>query len=286
MRRATNSRASTLSSRCALIASIGATLAIGQADPAITTVFPVASPHGLMVTTGGWAYCEQARPIARRSRFTLLCGRYYKDGYLGPGLRSRRHLDWGDPAYLARFAEAIRSLHRRVGGELILLGVSYSGFGVATLVAHHPEIGVDRLVVVDSYLDLVARRKRLPDSHETAQEIDAETGGSEAVLRHRSVSVDGLARSVRGGMRLSVIWSISEEERRYFNGATCDRDANAKTLSELARKLGRPISAWVTENRHGHDLWNYGSGIVRGHNPGWMIVFRPDTGIPRGAVCG
>jgi pimeloyl-ACP methyl ester carboxylesterase len=238
-----------------------------------------------MVTTGGWAYCKQAQPIAKRSGLTLVCGRYYKDLYLGPGLRSRRHLEWGDPAYLARLAEKIRSFHRRVGGTLILFGVSYSGFGVATLAAHHPEIRVDRLIVVDSYLDLVARRRKLPDSHETAREIDAETGGSQAALRRRSVSVDGLARSMRGGMRLTVIWSVSEEERKVFRGATCDRNANAETLSHLARKLRRPISAWVTKNRHGHDLWNYGLGIVQGHNPGQMIVFQPDGRIPRAAVC-
>jgi pimeloyl-ACP methyl ester carboxylesterase len=255
------------------------------AGPVITTVYPALDSRGLMVTSGGWAYCGQIRPIARQTQYTLLCGRYYKDQYLGPGLRAQRHLDWGDPLYLRRFAENIRDLHQRVGGKLILIGVSYSGFGVATLASHHPEMRPDRLIVVDSYLDLLARRKRLPGSHETAREIDEETGGSEAALRQRNVSVEGLAWLVREGVQLTVIWSVSDEERRFFRGATCNREANAETLAQLARTLRRPISAWVTQSQHGHDLWGYGVRIVRGHNPGREVVFRPTGPIPEGAVC-
>src|SRR5438132_7019058 len=66
------------------------------ADPVITTVYRAHDSRGLMVTSGGWTYCEQLRALARRTGYTLLCGRYYKDQYLGPGLRSRRHLDWGN----------------------------------------------------------------------------------------------------------------------------------------------------------------------------------------------
>jgi pimeloyl-ACP methyl ester carboxylesterase len=257
----------------------------GARDPVITTTYPVQDGRGLMVTSGGWAYCDQIRPLARRMRYTLVCGRYYKDGYVGPGLRRERHLDWGDPLYLRRFADSIRAVHRQVGGQLILIGVSYSGFGVATLASHHPEIRPDRLVVIDSYLDLVARRMRLPDAHETAREIDAETGGSEASLRQRSVLVGGLDRLVRGGTRLTLIWSVSDDERRFFNGATCNRRANADTLARLARTLGRPVLAWVTQSRHGHDLWAYGAQIVDGHNPGQKIVFPPSGRIPAGATC-
>lgn len=269
-----------------LSAGAGADVAQGLAsDPVVTTVYPVKHPEGLMVTSGGWTYCEQVRKIAQRTRYTLLCGRYYRDRYLGPGLRSERHLDWGNPRYLSRFAQTIRALHRRVGGRVILIGVSYSGFGVATLASHHPEIRPDRLVVIDSYLDLRARRQRLPDSHETAREIDEETGGSARALRQRSASVDGLARLVRDGTRLDVIWSISDEERRFFNGATCDRHANAETLARLARLLRRPVSAWVTERRHGHDLWDNGAKILRGYDPGRLVVFGPDGRIPTAAVC-
>jgi pimeloyl-ACP methyl ester carboxylesterase len=273
--------------RLALAAALSALVAwVGAADPVITTVYSAPDSKGLMVTSGGWAYCEQIRALARRTRYTLLCGTYYKDKYLGLGLRSGRHLDWGDSGYLARFAEKIRALHRRVGGRLILIGVSYSGFGVATLASHHPELGPDRLIVIDSYLDLPARRRQLPDSQETAREIDEETGGSEVALRARSVSVDGLARLVRRGTLLTVIWSVSDEERRFFHGATCNREASAETLSLLARALGGPISAWVTQNRHGHDLWDDGVRIVRGYSPGRQVVFRPDGLIPPGSVCG
>jgi pimeloyl-ACP methyl ester carboxylesterase len=266
-------------------AAIGLVAWTGAPGPVITTSYRVQNPRGLMVTTGGWAYCEQIRPLAHRMRYTLVCGRYYKDRYVGRGLRPDRHLDWGDPLYLGRFADSIRAAHRRVGGELILIGVSYSGFGVATLASHHPEIRPDRLVVIDSYLDLVARRMRLPDTHETAREIDTETGGSAASLRQRSVLVGGLARLVRAGTGLTLIWSVSDDERRFFNGATCNREANANTLARLARALGRPVSAWITRSRHGHDLWAYGAQIVAGHNPGQRIVFPPSGRIPARATC-
>jgi hypothetical protein len=284
----------------ALVVWVGAGLAAGgggpvpaqagsgvlASDPAPTTLYAVHHPRGLMVTSGGWAYCEQVRALARRTRYALLCGRYSKDQYLGPGLRARRHLDWGDPGYLARFADKIRAVHRGTGGTLILIGVSYSGFGVATLASHHPEVGADRLIVIDSYLDLVARRKLLPDTHETAREIDSETGGSEAALRQRSVSAEGLRRLVRAGTVLTVVWSVSPDEKRFFRGATCNRQANADTLAELARSLGRPVTAWVTRSRHGHDLWDHGFGIMSGRNPGRPVVFRPHGPIPPASVCG
>jgi pimeloyl-ACP methyl ester carboxylesterase len=254
-------------------------------DPAIVTVYPVADAGGLMVTSGGWAYCEQVRSLARRTRYTLLCGRYYKDEYVGRGLRSRRHLDWGDAAYLAQLAAKIRALHRSLGGKLVLIGVSYSGFGVAVLASHHPELAPDRLIVIDSYLDLPARRRKLPASHETAREIDDETSGSEAALRRRSVSIDGLARLVQQGTRLTVVWSVSEDERRFFRGATCDLDASAQTPSRLARLLRHPLPAWVIESRHGQDLWRFGTRIIGGYNPGRKILLTPDGSIPSGAVC-
>ena len=286
--------------RLAAVSSLAAGLALGAggerlpaqqpppgpvSHPAVTTVYPAPRTKGLMVTTGGWAYCEQIRPIARRTGYTLLCGRYYKDGYLGPGLRAQRRLDWGDPRYLADLADAARTLHGQVGGKLVLIGTSYSGFGVATLASHHPELRPDRVVIIDSYLDLVARRQALPDWHPTAREIDAETGGSAAELRRRSVGVDGLARLVRNGTELVDVWSISESERRYFRGATCDRDASAATLARLAQKLGRPVPAWVTLNKHAHTLWHHGAEIVEGQVPGRMVVFEPDGIVPTGSTC-
>ena len=199
-----------------------------------------------MVTSGGWAYCEQVRALARRTGYTLLCGRYANDGYTGPGLRAERHLDWGNPAYLDSLARKVRAAHRRVGGELVLIGVSYSGFGVATLASHHPELQPDRLIAIDTYLELVPRRAALPASHQTARDIDAETSGSRSELEARSVSAAGLARLVRTGTSLAVIWSIAPEERREFNGATCDRRSNAGMLAKLAGELGKPVTGWVS----------------------------------------
>ena len=258
---------------------------MAAADPAAVSVYPVSHPRGLMVTSGGWAYCEQVRALARRSGLTLLCGRYVKDGYLGYGLRSQRHLDWGNPGYLASFAVKIQAVHRRVGGELILIGVSYSGFAVAALASRHPEIRPDRLIVIDSYLDLVARRTALPTWHETAREIDAETGGSPAELQTRNVSVSGLARLVRGGTKLDVVWSVAPGEQREFNGATCNRTADADVLLRLAAVLKRPVSGWVTMARHGHDLWDHGPALVRGQIPGRQVIFQPGSAIPPGATC-
>jgi pimeloyl-ACP methyl ester carboxylesterase len=252
--------------------------------PLVATIHPVKDPVGLMVTSGGWAYCEQMRPVARRTSYTLLCGRYQLDGYLGPGLRPQRHLDWGNPAYLARLAQATSALHRRVAGRLVLIGVSYSGFGVATLAAHHPELRPDRLIVIDSYFDLAARRRLLPDRHETALEIDGEVGTSPAALRRRSAGARGLARLVATGTDLTVVWSVSDDERRRFNGATCSRDASAATLALVAGVLQRPVPAWVTRSPHGRNLWRHGVRIVRGSNPGRKVLFRPGV-IPAGSFC-
>jgi pimeloyl-ACP methyl ester carboxylesterase len=257
----------------------------GAGDQAIVTVFPVAHAHGLMVTTGGWPYCLQIQALARHAGYTLACGRYFRDGYTGFMRRSRRHLDWGDPAYLASFTRKIDALHRVVGGDLVLIGVSYSGFGVATLASHHPELRPSRLIVIDSFLDLVARRQALPPTHETAREIDAETGGSQAALQARSVSVPGLAALVRAGTRLIVVWSISPSEQREFAGATCDRSADAGVLEALATALHQPVTGWVTHSRHGHDLWDSGRAILAGQIPGRRVTLRPNAPIPANAVC-
>ncbi len=264
--------------------AILASLRDGGPDRAITSVFPVQHPRGVLATSGGWAYCLQVQALARRFHYTLVCGRYYEDGYTDYGLRSRRRLDWGDPGYLASFAAKIAALHREVGGELALLGVSYSGFGVATLASHHPELRPDRLIVIDSFLDLAARRAAA-GSDKTGAEIDAVTGGSATALRKRSVEVAGLARLVRDGTQLTAIWSISPDEQREFNGATCSHSANADILATLAAALRRPVQAWVTQSRHGHDLWDSGRRIMNGHPPGREVVFEPGGGVPSGSTC-
>ena len=253
-------------------------------DPAIVTVYPVPHPRGVLATSGGWAYCLQTKALARRFDYTLVCGRYYLDGYTGYRLRSRRHLDWGDPAYLASLAARIAAVHASVGGDLVLLGVSYSGFGVATLASHHPELRPDRLIAIDSFLDLTARRAAAgPDG--TGAEIDAATGGSPAALQARTVSVAGLAELVRTGTELTVIWSIAPDEREEFNGATCDANADAGVLGALATALGSSVSGWVTESRHGHDLWDSGRRILAGRPPGREVLFRPGGGLPSGSTC-
>lgn len=259
--------------------------AAANAPVAIVTTYEASSPRGVLVTSGGWAYCVQARPIAHRLRYTLVCGRYARDGYTGLGLRAGRWLDWGNPAYLDELASSVAKVHRRVGGPLVLAGVSYAGYGVAVLAARHPELRPARLVVVDSYLDLAARRSRLPSSHETAREIDRETGGTPAALAERSPSVEGLATLVRGGTKLEVVWSVSAAERREFRGATCDVTASAGRLAALARELDQPVDAWVTQNRHGVTFWRYGARLVDGTAVGTGVVFRPDGQIPAGSTC-
>ncbi len=255
-----------------------------RAGAAIVTVYEQSQSHGVMVTSGGWAYCKQVRALARNAKLTLLCGRYQKDGYVGLGLRPRRHLDWGENAYLSALANEARALHDRVGGELSLVGVSYSGFGVAALASQHPELRPDRLIVIDSYLDLGARRAAA-GTGAIGREIDVETGGTDAALAARNVRIDGLARLVESGTRLQVIWSIAPDEAREFKGATCNRRANAAVLQQLSDALGRPVAGWVTENRHGHDLWDHGRRIMRGDVPGRKVLFRPGGAVPAAAVC-
>jgi hypothetical protein len=142
------------------------------------------------------------------------------------------------------------------------------------------------VIVIDSFLDLVARRKALPPTHETAQEIDSETGGSQTALAQRTVSVAGLAKLVRAGTQLTVIWSTSASEQREFAGATCDRTANASVLEQLASTLGSPVYGWVTQSKHGHDLWDRGPAIIAGKIPGRKVTFRPNTPIPPSSICG
>jgi pimeloyl-ACP methyl ester carboxylesterase len=255
------------------------------AGSAIVTIHLAFDANGVIATSGGWAYCQQVRSLARRFRYTLVCGGYAKDGYTQRGLRRLRHLDWGSAMYLDSLARVIREVHRETGGPLVLLGVSYSGFGVATLASHHPELRPDRLIVIDSYMDLAARRGHSPDGSLTATEIDGETGGSEDELRRRSVRVEGLTRLVTNGTELIPIWTTSDHERRLFRGATCDRTASAGTIAEVAHRLQRPVPVWITNTKHGHNLWDRGREIMRGNYPGRKIVFPRSGDIPPGAVC-
>ena len=103
-----------------------------------------------------------------------------------------------------------------------------------------------------------------PDAHETAREIDRQTGGSRRLSRQER-RVNGRHAPRRHGLdrRLDRV----EEERRFFNGATCARDASAATLARQVA-LRRPAPAWITNTRHGVNLWRHGALVVRGRAPG------------------
>jgi pimeloyl-ACP methyl ester carboxylesterase len=260
-----------------------------------------ASPHPLLLTLGGPVYCMQLERLARNVGASLACTDYGPNRYEGAGGRAGRREDWGDPAYLAEVAKLPNRLRaQRVKiSKLILVGVSYSGFANAELVATHPEIRPDALVVVDSYLDLAARYSALPPTHETRKEIESVVGGGlgakRAAYEARSPShhLDGLATAVRRGTRLVVVWSVSDREAREFRGATCSRLANAQWLSDLAGLLGRPVTGYVTMLPHAHALWDRGrallalAGQTRTDKPllARNVTFEPGAPPPAGSYC-
>ncbi len=57
-------------------------------------------------------------------------------------------------------------------------------------------------------------------------------------------------------------------------------------LAQVATALGRPVAAWVTQSKHGHDLWDSGRRIVAGHPPGRQVIFKPAAVAPAGSTCG
>jgi pimeloyl-ACP methyl ester carboxylesterase len=130
------------------------------------------------MTVGGRMYCVQLEALARNVGASLVCADYGANRYLARGERAGRQMDWGDPAYLAEVARVPDEL-RRQGvkiGELVLVGVSYSGFANTELVATHPELRPAALIMVDSYLDLPARYRALPPRHATKAELERAMG--------------------------------------------------------------------------------------------------------------
>jgi pimeloyl-ACP methyl ester carboxylesterase len=259
------------------------------------------SPHLVLMTVGGPIYCMQLANLARNVNASLLCADYGPNRYVTRGGRAGRREDWGDPAYDAAVAQLpakLRSEGVKIS-KLVMIGVSYSGFANAELVATHPEMRADALIVVDSYLDLPARYGALIPNHETQTEIEAALGGTLAekprayAQRSPSHHLVGLARGIRDGLKLVVVWSVSPEERREFLGATCSLQANAQWLSQLAGVLGTPVVGYVTHLPHAHALWDRGqallelAGIGRAPKPllARPVAFRPGGAIPATSYC-
>ncbi len=228
-------------------------------------------PQLVLMTAGGSMYCVQLETLARNVGASLVCADYGANGYLERGERSGRQMDWGNPAYLAEVARVPAQL-RAQGvkiAQLVLVGVSYSGFANAQLVATHPELQPAALIMVDSYLDLPARYRALPPGHETKTELERAMGGTlderprEYARRSPSNNLAGLAKAIRGGMRFVDVWSTSAAEEKEFRGATCSRLANAHWLGQLATLLGRPVTGYVTQMPHAHALWDRGQGLLQ-----------------------
>lgn len=258
-------------------------------------------PRVLLLTLGGPIYCQQLFNLKAYLKGSLACTDYGPNGYTGRGQRSGRKEDWGDPAYLDAVA-AVPAQLRAQGvkiSKLVLVGVSYSGYANAELVATHPELRPAALIVVDSYLDLPARYAALPGYHETKKEMDSVLGGTFQQVPERyadrspSHHLAGLATAIRGGMAFVDVWSINPREKREFRGATCSRLANAQWLADLARLLGRPVTGYVTRLPHAHALWHRGPGLLAraGIAPATVelsaqrVIFRPDGRVPAGSFC-
>ena len=255
------------------------------------------------MTVGGSTYCAQLQALARNVHASLVCADYGANRYLERGERSGRQMDWGDPAYLAQVARVpgrLRAQGVKIA-QLVLVGVSYSGFGNAQLVATHPELRPTALIMVDSYLDLPARYRALLPGHETKAELERAMGGTlaerprEYARRSPSNNLTGLAHAINGGMRFVDVWSTSAAEEREFRGATCGRLANAHWLGQLATLLGRPVTGYVTQMPHAHALWDRGQGLLQlaGVRPAAkQLRARPVTFAPRestppaGSYCG
>ncbi len=181
-----------------------------------------------------------------------------------------------------------------------MIGPSYAGYANAELVATHPEMRPDALVVIDSYLDLPARYRALPPTHQTREEIDQVLGGTLAQnptaygARSPSHHLDGLADAMRHGMKLIDVWSIAQSEKHEFAGATCQRAADAEWLARLATLLRRPVTGYVTRMAHADVLRNWGEHLlaIAGVRapfatplPARTVKFLPKSPPPAGSWC-
>jgi hypothetical protein len=259
------------------------------------------SPHLLLMTVGGPIYCMQLRTLARRLDASLLCADYGRNRYGRPGQQALRLEDWGDPAYdaaVARLPAQVEARRLKVS-KLVVVGVSYSGFANAELVASQPRLHPDALVMIDSYLDLGARFALLPSYHATRAEIVRAVGGTPAQVpdayaqRSPSNHLATLAAEIRSGMRFVDVWSVAASEAHEFHGATCSLDANARWLAQLATVLGRPVTGYATQLLHAHALWDHGRDVLRlagigagsRQLPACRVQFRPGAPAPAGSYC-
>jgi pimeloyl-ACP methyl ester carboxylesterase len=259
-------------------------------------------PHVLLMTLGGPTYCNLLLPLAEYLNASRLCPDYGRNGQKLGANREARVEDWGDPAYLRYVAKLPRQLRARgvKVAKLVLVGVSYSGYANAQLLATHPELHADALVMIDSFFDLPSRYRALPATHETHAEIEKVLGGSLAqkpgdyAARSPSNHLDGLASAIRHGTRLIVIWSIAQAERIEFNRATCAETADAKWLSELATLLGRPLVGYVSRMKHADALRNWGEHLLalagvgptfKTPLPAHAFTFTPRQTPTRGSYC-
>ncbi|MGZ4290242.1 MAG: alpha/beta hydrolase family protein [Gaiellaceae bacterium] len=259
-------------------------------------------PHVVLMTLGGRIYCGFLLPLAEALDATRLCPDYGRNGETTGATRDLRIEDWGDPRYLAAVAQLPDRL-RRNGvkiSKLVVIGPSYAGYANAELVATHPETRPDALVVIDSYLDLPARYRALAPTHQTRKEMEQVIGGmlaqSPAAYAARSPShhLDGLADAMRRGMKLIDVWSIAPSEKHEFNGATCQRAADAEWLARLATLLGRPVTGYVTHMAHADVLRNWGEHLLAAAGvrapfatplPARAVKFQPTRPPPAGSWC-
>jgi hypothetical protein len=183
--------------------------------------------------------------------------------------------------------------------KLLVVGVSYSGFANAELVASQPRLHPAALIMIDSYLDLAARFEALPLYHETRAEILRAVGGTPAQVpaayaqRSPSYHLATLAADIRSGMRFVDVWSVAPSEVREFRGATCSEDASARWLSQLATIARHPVAGYVTELPHAHALWFHGRSVLRLAGMGRAspplaarrVLFQPGAPVPAGSYC-
>ena len=206
----------------------------------------------LLMTVGGPVYCMQLEALARKVGASLACADYAANGYRGVGSRANRREDWGNSAYLADVAKIpghLRGQGVRIS-KLVLVGVSYSGFGNAELVATHPELRPAALIIVDSYLDLPARYAALPAGHPTKTEIERELGGTlemqraEYEARSPSHHLDGLAQAMNDGMQLVDVWSVGAARSASFAARPAHGShmrSGCRALAASARSSGRRL---------------------------------------------